>query len=173
MKQIIYSFLMFCACASWVSCEEDDAELMFTTKLCAPHNNVKIEYYSPDPLHVSRSYWITANKYASELVIKCRNASNIYIAGLSDELPDDYDPDVEVNGIVDGDTYISPNGYWSVTLVDANTLKFVFDEVKEPNPHYTLGMIGSAVMVTAPSSKGQLQTGIKILRYLDYSGPIN
>ena len=173
MKQLLFPFLMLLACVSVVSCEEDDAELMFTTETCAPRSNVKIDYYSPDPVHVDRTYWITANCKASELVIKCSNASNLSIAGLSDAKPDDYDPDVVLEGIVDGGKFISPNGYWSVTVVDDDTLKFVFDEVKEPNPHYIYGGVQSGLTIVAPGPKGKLQTWISILRLLEYSTPIN
>lgn len=173
MKQLMYSFLMFLISVSLVSCEEDDAELMFTTVACAPQSNVKIEYYSPDPVHVDRTYWITANKNASELVIRCSNASNISIVSLSDALPDDYDPDVEVDGIVEDARFISPNGCWSVTLVDDNTLKFVFDEVKEPNLHYIYGVVSSGLTIAAQGPKGKLETWISILRLLDNSTPIN
>lgn len=173
MKRLIHFYLVFFACLSVTSCEEDDSELMFTTQVCAPGTNVKIDYYSPDPAHVDRMYWITANNNTSELIIKCSNASNLSITALSDALPDDYDPDVTVEGIVDGDTFTSPNGYWSVTLVDDNTLRFVFDKVKESNPHYENGAVGSSLTIVAPSPKGKLQTGISILRLLYSSDPIN
>lgn len=163
MKKYLPLLLVFFA-ATFGGCEEEKAEwplLIFSTEKITHSENVKLDYYSPDPSCVAKSYWIQANAGKSELVVKCTNASPIVLGYIPE--PDKGFFTDPVEGGRDEKTYTSISGHWTATLIDDNTIQFTFDEMDEANgdecyfPDYGL-------VVSAKTSKGVLKTNFSVIR---------
>lgn len=84
MKKYFVLILSILLVTTLCGCEEEDSPLLFTTIENTSPQNVKIDYYSPDPCCVPRSYTITTNRFAGELTIKCSNSPSIYFAEIGD-----------------------------------------------------------------------------------------
>lgn len=123
MKKYFVLILSIILVTTLCGCEEEDSPLLFTTIENTSPQNVKIDYYSPDPSCVPRSYTITTNRFAGELTIKCSNSPNIYFAEIGDNSRAKYG--VTSSGEVDINTLVFDDGNWFVSLIDNNHLKFV------------------------------------------------
>lgn len=142
-----------------VACGEDEAELMFSVETISDRNNVKIEYYSPDPCCISKMYHILTNRLSSELTLKCTNADNITISSI---------PDTDNNSDI---TYTSTTGHWTATIISSNTIRFTFDEIND----YSVDEIYSfhdILAISAKTKKGMLSTSIQIARLPHSSNPL-
>ncbi len=49
---------MFISCLIVTACSEEDSPLMFSVESISNPENVRMEYYSPDPCCISKMYWI-------------------------------------------------------------------------------------------------------------------
>ena len=108
---------------------------------------------------------IKANKHASELTIKITNCTDISISKL-------FGPEGQVHSLTVGQTFHNPRGFWSVTIVDATTVKFIFDEVSEPvstDNQYS----ADNIIFSANGEKTLLKTDISVQRALEYGQSIN
>lgn len=162
MKKYLPLLLVFFA-VTFGGCEEDEAELIFSTEKITHSENVKLEYYSPDPSCVAKSYRIQANAGESELVIKCTNASAIVLGYIPE--PDKGFFTDPVEGDHNENTYTSVNGHWTATLIDANTIQFTFDEMDENNDDECY-VVDDALVVSAQTSKGVLKTNFSVTRLI-------
>ena len=167
-RLIIPCLLILCSLFS--ACSEDepkktDDQILFSLEENSAPENLSFDYYSPDPHCVPPLYWIKANKHASELTIKITNGTDISISKL-------FDPEGQVHSLTVGQTFHNPRGFWSVTIVDATTVKFIFDEVSEPvstdNQYAT-----DNIYFSAKGEKAKLKSDIFVQRALEYGQPIN
>ena len=143
---------------------------LFTTIENTSPKNVKIDYYSPDPSCVPRSYTITTNRFAGELTIKCSNSPSIYFAEIGDNSRAKYG--VTSSGEVDINTLVFEDGNWYVSLIDNNHLKFVFRETTV-NPDLDFVLENDFVKICAKSKNKILETNISVWRELNRDEPIN
>lgn len=157
MKQYIRLLLLPIFAFIFCGCEEEEAQLRFSKESVSDPSNVKIEYYSPDPLHCPKQYSIYANSAASELVLKCTNAKSIYLT---------YWPN---------DRYRCAEGYWTATLVDNRTIKITFDEVDDNLEFDSDDSTFSSdyLIVQSQTKKETLRDYIEICRSLKSRDPIN
>lgn len=156
-KSLYYLILSVVAFAFW-GCEEEDALLRFAEVNLSNSDNVELEYYSPDPLHMSKTYYVTANGEASELTIKCTNADAIafrFHAGITN---------------YERTKFICPDENWMAETVDKNMVKFTFYDVDDdidltvnsgetPSPNF------SCVSVQTIGSIDIVSEGIYVRRY--------
>lgn len=159
MKKYIFILLLAFA----VSCSDDinvEADLQFATESISNPDNVKIDYYSPDPSCMQKMYWVYANAAQSELTVKCTNFSPIIMGG--------YAPNYEFGsdlGHYEGDTFISSKGNWSATLIDSETLKFSFKEITEVSSEADTA--DETMWITAKDKKKSLKTSFYVVRFLN------
>ncbi len=170
MKKYFVLILSIILVTALCGCEEEDSPLLFTTIENTSPQNVKIDYYSPDPACVPRSYTITTNRFAGELTIKCSNSPNIYFAEIGDNSRAKYG--VTSSGEVDINTLVFDDGKWYVSLIDDNHLKFVFLETPV-NPDLDFVMENDYVKICAKSKNKVLETNISVWRQLNLDEPIN
>lgn len=131
-----------------VSCEEAESPILFDTESNSNPENVRCEYYSPDPSCVEKMYWITAYDEACEITLKCTNQSNITLAHSQ--------PDISEDGC-----YHSPFGAWSASVSNGNLLKIQFEAVE---PDTTDPNKGDYVTVISKTKKGTVSTSVQINR---------
>ena len=115
IKKYLSIFLSIFFVSTFIACEEDEAALLFSVENITDNNNVKLEYYSPDPCCVPKMYYIVANRLSSEMTLKCTNADNITLTALS-AISDD-----------NTTTNTSIAGRWTATIIDTNTIKLTID----------------------------------------------
>lgn len=164
LSALLYSILLVTALCG---CEEEDSPLMFNTVVNTKPQNLKIEYFSPDPSCQPRSYHVYANRLGGELRIKCSNAQNIYF-DMNDYSRVKYG--TTASGEVDRNTLIYEDGNWSVSLIDNNSLKFVFQESPE-NPDLDFIIENDFVKVCANDKNKVLETSISVFRDLSSETP--
>lgn len=116
MKKLLLLLLPLLA-LTFTACEEDDAELTFTTENNTDPGNITVEYYSPDPSCVDRMYWITAGSQGGELTLRCNNADAIFINNTA-------------NGATPS-SYTSTRGSWTARIVSPNTVTITFDPIDD------------------------------------------
>lgn len=170
MKKLLFRLFPFLFVAVLCGCEEDDSPLLFDTVENTNPQNVKIEYYSPDPSCVPRSYTITTNGLAGELTLRCSNAQIIYFGEIGSNSRAWYG--VTDSGEVDMNTLVFDDGNWYVTLVDNNSLRFVFRE-SAVNPDLDFVLENDYVKVRADSKGKVLETTINVWRNLNLEAPLN
>lgn len=170
MKKYFVLILSITLVTALCGCEEEDSPLLFTTIENTSPQNVIIDYYSPDPCCVPRSYTITTNRFAGELTIKCSNSPSIYFAEIGDNSRAKYG--VTSYGEVDINTLVFDDGNWYVSLIDNNHLKFVFRETPV-NPDLDFVMENDYVKICAKSKNKVLETNISVWRELNRDEPIN
>lgn len=151
-------------------CEEDDSPIMFTTIENTAPQNVDVDYYSVDPACQPRRYTITTNRFGGELVMKCDNANNLYFGDISNNSRAEYG--VTATGEVDVNTLVYVDANWSVSIVDNNSLKFVFWETPV-NPDLDFVLENDFVRVCADNKNKVLETDIIIWRALNLEEPMN
>lgn len=155
---------------AFTACEEDDADLMFSVETISDSNNVKVEYYSPDPSCVPKMYHIVTNRLSSELTIKCTNADNITIGNIPDYDDNFFTDPVEGNEDADK-TYTSTTYNWTATLTDSNTIRFVFEEITGTNTTESY-FIDDFLVVSARTKKGNVSTSIQVTRIIESTKPL-
>ena len=170
MKQYFILLFSILFVTALCGCEEEDSPLLFTTIENTSPKNVKIDYYSPDPSCLPRSYTITTNRFAGELIIECSNAPSIYFAEIGNNSRAKYG--VSDSGEVDINTLVFDDGKWYVTLIDNNQLKFVFRETPV-NPDLDFVLENDFVKICAKSKNKVLETNISVWRQLNLDEPIN
>ena len=106
-------FLLPLLVFAFCSCEEEEAELRFSTVSNSNPNTVRVRYESPDPMHCPKMYTIETNREASELILKCKDANNIYIANTEAESPSFYHCD---------------GGHWSAEIISSNKVKITLEK---------------------------------------------
>ena len=144
-------------------CEEEESPLLFSTTENKFPQNVKIEYFSPDPSCVPKGYFITANRLKGELVIKCTNAKQLYFSEIGDYPGIEYG--LTTSGEKDRNTLVYKKGSWQVSLVDNNTLRFCFSETDMPYDSVQY-VQADCVNVSAKDKNKVLETGIMVFRNL-------
>lgn len=140
---------------SFAACEEEDSPLLFTQEEISDPDNVKLEYYSPDPCCVSKEYHISANSNASELTIRCTNANSIFITNR------------------DGghlQEFTSADGKWKATLVDENVITFAFDEIWDDKAEFPV--IYQSLKIVSQTKKGEVSTYIQVRRHLHFADTV-
>lgn len=142
---------------STTSCEEEESQLRFVTESVSDSDNVKIEYYSPDPCCVPKMYYITANNCASNLTIRCSNASSILFENRGGELSEEY---------------ACPEGRWKATLHDSNVITVSFDEVGSEASEEFGPMVIVGFNVVSTGQNGSDRAQMSVMRLLSESGPI-
>ena len=133
----------------FTGCEEDDSPILFTTENISNPDNVKIEYYSPDPSCRPRSYTITANSNQSEISIKCTNFSRINLEKCDCE---------------DGTEL-------TAKLIDPNTVVVSFNEIA-PNNEQEISTKSGYIEVSAIDKKDKVTTYINVHRIAQYYNPL-
>ncbi|MDE6536352.1 MAG: hypothetical protein K2K82_10155 [Muribaculaceae bacterium] len=146
------TFILLLSVFGLSSCLEEEAELRFSTKSIINPENIKIEYFSPDPPHCVKMYYIDANYEASEIILQCKNANNIYIANKEAESPS---------------YYYCEDGQWSAELISPNRVKLILDKINyEPGPDDIYYPHNRSYLDIASNTKEDiLSTGIYITRY--------
>lgn len=131
-----------------VSCEEEESPILFDTESNSNPENIKFEYYSPDPSCMGKMYWITAYNEAGEITLKCTNQSNITLAHNQHDITED-------------GCYHSQLGAWSASVSNGNILKIQFEPVEpnktDPNKY-------DYVTVISNTKKGTVSTSVQINR---------
>lgn len=155
---------------TFTSCEEDDSPILFSTTDNTDPQNVEIRYYSPDPSCVPRQYYIRTNRLKGELTLKCTSAQNLYFAEPRDNSRVHFG--VTESGEIDLNTLVCENGIWSVSIIDKNSLKFVFQETPV-NPDVEFAWDNSYLTVCAKEGKKVLETSIRVWRSLNDDSPVN
>ncbi len=145
---ILFSFIAYIITA----CSEEDSQLMFSVENISNPENIKLEYYSPDPTCVSKMYWIYANRNASEINIKCTNANSIFIE------------DHEGKRL---EQYLCSDGFWKAEIINSNTITFTCEEIDSDLYSDQVGF-----NVVSQTKKGMVRTGIYVKR-LPISTPLN
>lgn len=158
MRNLII-FVMLLSVFAFSSCIEKEAKLRFSTKSIVNPENIKIEYYSPDPPHCVKMYYIDANYEASEIILQCKNTNNIYIANKEAESPS---------------YYYCERGQWSAELISPNRVKLVLYKIDyEPDPDpddvYYPYYNHSYLDIASNKEDDILSTGINITRYPGFS----
>lgn len=141
MKKLLIIF-SFIACII-TSCSEEDSKLMFSVENISNPENIKLEYYSPDPSCVSKMYWIYTNSCASQINIRCTNANSILIENHEGKI---------------SEQYLCSDGFWKAEIVNSNTIAFTLEEI---NCDLYLDQVGFNVSQT---KKGIVRTGIYVKR---------
>ena len=158
MKKIGRLLAAILAVMVFGGCEEEDSPLRFETVENTAPQNVEIDYYSVDPSCQPRRYYITTNRFGGELTIKCTNARNIYFAEIGENSSAEYG--VSDSGEVDVNTLVFNDGNWTVSVVDHNSLRFVFRETEYVN-------------VCAKDKNKVLETSITVWRSLNMDEAID
>ena len=148
MKNLLFILLPIIAIL-FTGCEEDDSPILFSTENISNPDNVKIEYYSPDPSCVPRMYTITANSNQSEISIKCTNFSNI---------------DLEKCDCEEG-------AEMTAKLVDSNTVVVSFNEIEADNEQ-EISTKSGYIGVSAIGKKDKVTTYINVCRIAQYYAPL-
>ncbi|MDE7397706.1 MAG: hypothetical protein K2M98_08275 [Muribaculum sp.] len=138
---ILFSFI---ACIIMTACEEEDSPLLFSVESISNPENVKLEYYSPDPSCVSKMYWIDANSCASEINIKCTNANSIFIEDHEGKISEEY---------------LCQSGLWKAKIVNSNTITFTFEDIDSDLYFDQVGF-----NVVSQTKKGMVRAGINVKR---------
>lgn len=141
---------LFIAGLILAACSEEESALLFTVESNSEPENVKMEYYSPDPSCVAKMYWIDANSCASTISIKCTNANDISIENHEGKV---------------SEGYLCTSGLWRAEVVNSNTITFTFEEVcNEPEDAPYIDSMGFNVV--AQTDKGTVRTGIYVNRLM-------
>ncbi|MBD5246573.1 MAG: hypothetical protein HDS54_00190 [Barnesiella sp.] len=148
MKKLLTILLPIIAIL-FTGCEEDDSPILFATENISNPDNVKIEYYSPDPCCVPRGYTITANSNQSEISIRCTNFSRINLEKCDCE---------------DG-------AELTAKLIDSNTVVVSFNEIA-PNNEQQISTKSGYIEVSAIGKKDKVTTCINVLRRAQYYDPL-
>ena len=148
MKKIFYILLPVIAIL-FTGCEEDDSPILFSTEKISNTDNVKIEYYSPDPSCLPRKYIITANSNQGEITIKCTNFSQIVLERC------DYEEGAE----------------WTANLIDSTTIVVSFNEIEADNDQ-EMSTKSGYIEVSASDKKGKATTFIDVRRVAQYNAPL-
>ena len=157
MKNLIFILAGIASLLLFTSCEEEDSPLLFSEEYVSSPENVKMEYYSPDPCCVSKMYWIEANSCASELLIKCTNANSIFIENHENSISEEYS---------------CSKGQWKAEVNNSNTITFRFEELDHDLEDTPLINVGFNVV--SQTKKGLIRTSINVMRYTknyDLSNP--
>lgn len=120
MKKFLSMLLVFLGVMmSGCGDDEKSPEIELLPVMNSAPENINFTFSSPD-LHcgISREGRIYANQYSGELTIKSPNANSLTLKETTDGRDNFYQ---------------SEEGYWSVTLVDGNTLEFKFEPLPEPD----------------------------------------
>lgn len=96
---------------------EEKTPLLLLEKANTSPEDLRLEYYTPDPSCIPKSYYIYANLKGGELTLEPVNSSTLSF-GVIPRIGDS-------NGVrVDDTKWVSRNGKWTATLTDGKTLKF-------------------------------------------------
>ncbi len=151
------ALVSLCLC----SCEEGDAEIMFSTVGNSDPDNMGVYYDSPDPCCIAKFYTVYAGAQSGELILKAKNVNNIYFDDPSEKYHIYYGETPD--GQIDHDKLIYEEIGMTVTIIDHRKLKFEFKELSlDPDADYTFLMSGVGVK----SNKGGKirETGITVHR---------
>lgn len=154
MKKVFYILLPIIAII-FSSCEEEESPILFSTESISNSENVKIEYFSPDPSCQPKSYRVWTNSQESELKIKCTNFPTISLDNIG----------------TSKDEYFSTSGNWSAKLIDGNTIVFSFKEIDSDNVDESYST-DDGIYIYANSKKGQVSTHIMVTRFTKITEPL-
>lgn len=147
MKKLIFFFLSFLSLIAFVSCEEEEAPLRFSTENISNTNDVKLEYYSPDPHCIGKMYYLVAYGNSSEITLVCTNGNSIFLN--------------------DNQTRVtSPDGLWAAEVVSSNSVTIRFAEADKNLPDDAEKVIYEFLRVSGMTKKGLESTSIHVDRVL-------
>lgn len=146
MKYLVYILIAITLAA----CTEEEADLRFTTESNSNPAGIVVDYFSPDPLHCSKSYEIKANEQGGRLVLKCTNQPDIIVA----------------ESTLAGGTYTNEESAYSVSY-SKNEITFVFTPLDETESKVAY----SHINVIGAGDRGDLKTGITIIRFFENTTP--
>ncbi len=158
MNKLFLALACVVAMLSINSCKEEEEEptLLLSVESISNPENVKINYYSPDPGCVPKMYWIEANSCSSQLVLRCADADAIFFQASKDEL---------------SETYTCPEGQWEATVTDANTVTFTFHEIDQDKIDESYS-VSRGFTIVAETNKGRLRTTFDVMRLTKYTLPL-
>lgn len=137
-----------------------DAAIQFATESISDTNNIKVEYYSPDPGNAEKRYYIKANSKAGELTLKCTSHNSIYF--------DTFEPSITVDPAVS----TSEPGKWTAKVVSPNTIKFTFKpiDIKQSTEKTASKML--VISANTNDDDGKESTIIMVSRLLKSNDPL-
>lgn len=132
--------------------------VLFSTENISSPENVRSEYYSPDPHCLPLSLHVWANCEESELTIKCTTFSEIALERI----------------FAISNKFISTTGSWNVQLVDSNKLVFSFSKIEGDDADEDSRWQSSydTFKVLAKDSNGQVSATITVTRYVNMTEPL-
>lgn len=155
MKTFLYILLIPILAVALSSCEEEESPILFSTESISNPENVKIEYFSPDPSCQPKSYRVWTNSQESELKIKCTNFLTIFLDDIG----------------TSKDEYISTSGDWSAKLIDGNIIVFSFKKIDSDNVDESYST-DDGIYIYANNKKGQVSTHITVTRFTKMTEPL-
>ena len=144
MKYLIYFFIAI----ALIGCKEEEAALRFTQVSNSNPAGIKVDYFSPDPLHCAKSYEIRANSQGGILKLQCTNLPDITV----------------VESFLAGGTYTNTESEYSVSY-NKNEITIVFSKKTEADGETKAYY--SHINVVGAEDRGDLQTNITIIRLFD------
>lgn len=151
MKRNNIILLVLLCVSIFSSCKEEEAHLQFSVELNSNPGAIKIDYSSPDPLHVEKEYRISTDNAAGVLTLVCDNASSLYFdSGNNSE---------------DSSYYVNETTGWSAEITDGKLIKFIFNET-DLNPDLTLNDLSTILIVYGNTGKKVELSRIHVYRDL-------
>ena len=151
MKRNNIILLVLLCVSIFSSCKEEEAHLQFSVELNSNPGAIKIDYSSPDPLHVEKEYRISTDNAAGVLTLVCDNASSLYFDSG--------------NNSKDSSYYVNETTGWSAEITDGKLIKFIFNEM-DLNPDLTLNDLSTILIVYGNTGKKVELTRIHVYRDL-------
>ena len=145
-----------------------EALITFDVQSIESPDNLKVFYQSPDPgCGMPYSYDIYCDYKANELVLKCKNLEEINLEKYGQiVLREDWSDKVTIYPGATSSTCEAAG--FTVTVVDKNTLKFVFDEVEKPVEENDIRCVFVWLTVVDPANPKKIKEEINIQRIFDW-----
>ena len=147
MKKLLCRIILPLFLFIFNSCEIEESPILFSVENISNPENVKVDYFSPDPSCVEKSYTIWADEKESVVTLKCTNADPIFFNKYGST-------NMEYNSVY---------GHWSAKLVDSTTIIFSFEAVENFNSDEAF--IGDGLKIFAQDKKGIISTYISVIRF--------
>lgn len=156
MKKVFYSIVLLLFALVVNSCKEEETPIYFVVKNTYNSENVFMDYFSPDPSCIEKSYYIYANSNSSEIIIQCTNYEQIFLTSLNSPLKE----------------YESYLGGWKAKLIDEKTILFAFNGI-EQNGENQEPVSGDFLIIKAQDKNANVSTSISVIRFMKSSEPLN
>lgn len=153
MKKSFILLICLLSLLSFTSCKEEESPLLFSEVSVSNPEDIKMEYYSPDPCCVAKSYWITANTNASKITIKCTNANFLLFQNHKGETMDEYS---------------STKAKWTAKVENSNYITLTLYKITDYSAEEAY-LFSEGFNVVAKTKDGLVSTGITLFRHPDYN----